>query len=65
MIRIDERKKMNVKPYLKAIVALLGAIGTWGVTAASDGSIDLSEAFAALAAIATALGVFIVPNEEV
>jgi len=49
--------------YAKFIVAILGAIGTWGVTAASDGSLDLSEWFGVLVAVATALGVFIVPNK--
>ncbi|HWH01936.1 MAG TPA: hypothetical protein VNV66_22070 [Pilimelia sp.] len=48
--------------YTKALAALLGAVGTWGVTAAEDGSIVLGEWFGLLVALGTALGVYALPN---
>ena len=48
--------------YAKSLAALLGAIGTWGVTAAEDGAISLGEWFGVLIALSTALAVFALPN---
>ncbi|MEO6574240.1 MAG: hypothetical protein ABIP89_10395 [Polyangiaceae bacterium] len=50
--------------YQKSIAALLGAVGTWGATAAVDGSISLVEWFGLLIALSTAFAVFAVPNQE-
>lgn len=48
--------------YAKAVAAFFGAISTWGLTAAVDGSIDLVECFGLLGALAAVLAVFGVPN---
>lgn len=51
--------------YTKTIIALLGGISAWGVTAVSDGSnISAAELFGLLGVIATALGVYAFPNKE-
>lgn len=47
--------------YTKSIAALLGAVGTWGTTAAQDG-ITQAEWFGLLIALGTALGVWALPN---
>lgn len=47
--------------YIKTIVALLGTVGTWGITA-SDGGISSQEWFGLVVALATALGVYALPN---
>lgn len=47
--------------YAKALAALLGAIGTWGATAAQDG-ISSVEWFGLVTALGTALAVYGVPN---
>lgn len=49
--------------YAKAIAALLGAIATWGVTAASDSRYDQAELWGLLGVIATAALAFQVPND--
>lgn len=49
--------------YAKSIVALLLALATWGVTAAEDSVYTQVELWGALLAIATAAGVFFVPNK--
>jgi len=46
--------------YFKAIAAILGAVGTWGITAADDG-ITTGEYFGLLFALGTALAVYSVP----
>jgi hypothetical protein len=46
-----------VSPYKKAIIALLGGVGSWGVTASSDATISQVEWFGLLGVVATALGV--------
>jgi hypothetical protein len=46
----------------KAIFALIGAVATWGITAAEDGVYTQVELWGALLALATAVGVFVVPN---
>ena len=50
--------------YTKAVVALLGALATWGVTAAEDGLYTQVELWGALLALATAAGVYAFPNRE-
>ena len=49
--------------YAKAILAALLAISTWGTTAAVDGSFDAVEWFGLLGAVATAVGVYVTPNQ--
>lgn len=49
--------------YAKAIVAALGAIATWGISAAADGSFELAEWFGGLGAVATVLSVYLTPNK--
>lgn len=53
---------LHVSRYWKAIVALLGGISAWGITAASDGAITAAEAFGLLGTLSVALGVYVVPN---
>lgn len=59
---------MTVSRYVKAIAALLGALGTWGLTAtatAADGAgaeISNGEWFGLCMVLGTALGVFALPN---
>lgn len=48
--------------YAKTIVAVLGAISTWGITAATEGGITAVEWFGLLGSLATVLGVYAVPN---
>lgn len=48
--------------YRKTVAAVLGAAGTWCVVALSDGITEL-EWVALGIAVATALGVYSVPNE--
>lgn len=47
--------------YAKAVAALLGAVSTWGVTAAPDG-IAGAEWFGLLGALAAVAAVYAVPN---
>jgi len=46
---------------LKAVAAALGAVGTWGMTAALDGHISLVEGFGLVFALGTALAVYAAP----
>lgn len=48
----------------KAIVALIGALATWGVTAAEDGVYTQVELWGALLALATAAAVWVAPNRD-
>jgi len=48
--------------YAKAIAALLGAVSTWGVTAAADGAITLVECFGLVGAIGAVVAVFAATN---
>lgn len=50
--------------YAKAFAALLGAIGTWGVTAFEDGSATNAEWFGLLVAVGTAVAVWATANER-
>ena len=50
--------------YAKAIVALLGAVATWGITAAEDGVYTQVELWGALLAVVTAVGVYAYPNDR-
>lgn len=52
-----------MKPYAKSIVALLGALATWGLTASEDGVYTQVEIWGAVLALSTAAGVWLVPNE--
>lgn len=47
--------------YAKALAALFGAVGTWGVTAAQDG-IQQTEWFGLLIALGTVAAVYGTPN---
>lgn len=46
----------------KAIIAILGGVSSWGMTAAVDDAITQVELFGLLGVIATALGVYFYPN---
>ena len=48
--------------YSKTIIALLGALATWGITASEDGVYTDQEWWYCLLALATAAGVYLVPN---
>lgn len=48
--------------YSKAIVALLGALATWGLTAAEDNIYTQVEVWGGVLALATAAGVYLWPN---
>lgn len=50
--------------FAKAVVALLGAVGTWGVTAYEDNAVNGAEWFGLLLGLSTALGVYVVKNGE-
>ena len=50
---------MNVAPYRKFIVAVLGAISV----AVSDGVLDTADLITTILAALSALGVYVVPNE--
>lgn len=52
-------------PHAKAIVALLGALATWGITAAEDNIYTQVEIWGAILALTTAATVWLVPNREV
>lgn len=49
--------------YRKAIAALLGSIGTWGMTAAAEGGITGAEWFGLLAVLGTTSAVWGLPND--
>lgn len=46
----------------KALAALLTSLGTWGYTAASDGTIDPAEWFGICGVLVAGLAVFAYPN---
>lgn len=49
--------------YVKTVIAILGGISAWGITAVSDGSsISPAEWFGLLGTLATGLGVYAFPN---
>jgi hypothetical protein len=49
--------------YYKGIAALIGAVGTWGVSVTADnGNITTSEWFGLLVALAAAAGVVAAPK---
>lgn len=50
--------------YAKTIVALLGALATWGITAGEDSVYTQAELWGGLAAVVTAVGVYFIPNRE-
>lgn len=49
--------------YAKAIIALLGALATWGITAAEDNMYTQVEMWGAILAVSTAITVYLVPNK--
>lgn len=55
---------VNVKRYSKSILALIGGIGTWATAALADGVISGPEWSGLGVAIAVALGVWSVPNQQ-
>lgn len=48
--------------YIKTIVAVLGGISSWGITAAADDAITQVELYGLLGILATVLGVYAFPN---
>lgn len=57
-------KVVDMKQYIKAIIAVLGGISAWGITAAADNAITQVELYGLLGTLATALGVYAFPNTE-
>jgi hypothetical protein len=54
---------VNLAPYRKSVVAVVGSFLTWaGVAYVPDGHVDRLEAYALGVAVATALGVYAVTN---
>lgn len=53
----------NLPAYRKTLAAIVGAVLTWG-SVAQDGGIQATEYWGLAVAVATAIGVFSVPNEE-
>lgn len=50
--------------YVKAIVAVLGGLSAWGITAAADNNITAVEVYGLLGTLATALAVYAFPNRD-
>ena len=50
--------------YLKAIVAFLTALGTWGATALADDSVSAVEWFGIIGAVVAGLAVYQAKNKE-
>ena len=48
--------------YWKTIIAVLGGISSWGITASADNDITQVELYGLLGALATALAVYGIPN---
>lgn len=48
--------------YVKAVLAALGAVSTWGITAGADGGYSHVELYGLLAAVVTAVSVYAFPN---
>jgi hypothetical protein len=51
-----------VSRYAKSVAALLGAISTWGITAAAEGGVNAVEWFGLLGSVGTVIGVYAIPN---
>lgn len=49
--------------YIKAMLAALGAVGTWGITAGADEGYTDVEFYGLLLAMVTALSVYAFPNK--
>lgn len=49
--------------YIKTIVALIGSLATWGIAAAEDNAYSQVELWGAVLALATAAGVYALPNK--
>lgn len=48
--------------YAKTVIGAILALATWGITASSDGVYEQAELWGGLAAVATAVGVYLWPN---
>jgi hypothetical protein len=51
-----------VTAYVKGLLAALGAVATWGITAGADEGYTDVELYGLLAAVTTALTVYAFPN---
>lgn len=51
-----------MQKYAKAIVALIMALSTWGVTASEDNQYTQGELWGLLLAVGTSASVYLVPN---
>lgn len=51
-----------MQKYAKAIVALIMALSTWGVTASEDDKYTQGELWGLLLAVGTSASVYLVPN---
>jgi hypothetical protein len=48
--------------YAKTVIAVIGAISVWGVTACAADGVSMAEWFGLLGALGTSLGVYFLPN---
>ena len=48
--------------YAKTVVAVIGAVSAWGVTALVDNGVNAVEWFGLLGSLGTALAVYVTPN---
>lgn len=62
--RHKKEPAVNVKHYSKTILAVIGALSTWATAALADGVVSGQEWPALGIAIAAAVGVYAVPNEQ-
>ena len=54
---------MQITTIAKAIIAFLGALGTWGATAFADNGLNAVEAFGRCGVLVAAVTVWAVPNQ--
>lgn len=54
---------MHPKQIAKALIAFLGALGTWGITAAEDSTYTQAEMWGLCAVVVTGLAVYAYPNK--
>lgn len=53
---------MSFSRHAKGLVALLGGLSAWGVTAGADGAYSQEELWGVLAVLAAALATWAIPN---
>lgn len=58
------RKKTGISGYRKTVAALIGAVLTWATATLTDNHVSTAEWIALAVAVATALGVYQVSNDD-